>query len=948
MAREPVKRIGNISLIQPVASPVDSYVRPAERAPSGLHQLAEGLASVDVGLSSFMEKRRVKQEEDDKIRAEAAFNKNNAVGWEEAVRRGVVPANASPVFMESYKAAQGNLAGIQLREKFQGAYLNWEGRNSNDPTAFQGFLSDFIKENVQSDDPAVLKTLNEHVQTLWSEGHGKWLEESSRATVNSSLNTRAAIAGRSIDTANDEGLGNGNGTDYSGLWQTILKQREEGLKAGHRREDLDKEIVNTIAAKALEHSDPALLDLLDNMVPGDTVRLSDLPDYRDVKADTLAKLSSLARQQMVEQDARQAKIDKQRENAIQDGVARVLADDPGAEIPDEVLNEWARYDGMARKKLVEMRKALAEGRSLEDSDDIAKLHIQIREGASKDVVYKAFQDGLIRDPATLKDLLDRTDRYQKARQEGTGILTGQTAKRYLGMIKDRTADKGAGPLVPDFLGGAGAGLTDEGLQATQDFETMLMEWDEKNPQASMIDREKAVNEIGNIIVQRIDPAVTDSKDPNKYIGEQDLQKRNAQETMRPDGSQTPVPTEDEALGKTVEEGGDVFDPNSVTGKFYNSDKPPMLDRLPDEYQKYIQENLPEGMTEDEFNEMIWRKVQELKNGGVYNPKTGLVEPAEQGDIGPMNSEIGNLIDDAMVTTSDSQEESHILNLLGEAEGTDKGRGYDETLAYGALTGGPVELTKMTVNQVRELQRQMLAHPDNKWNSSAVGRYQIVGDALDTLIGTMKLSGDELFDKDLQDRMALQLLERRGLSKWRDGSMSDREFLGNLSDEWQSFGDSRRASSQQIIQALNRGQGAPMKGLTALVSSSKRGYQPDLENLQPRVKSGVSTLQEAWGKPLPIVSGFRDSERNRKAGGAKHSQHQHGNAVDIDVSSLSKDERLNLIRLASAQGFTGIGVYANSLHLDYGKRRSWGPSHGSESIPEWARATITDHLKGRTS
>jgi uncharacterized protein YcbK (DUF882 family) len=140
----------------------------------------------------------------------------------------------------------------------------------------------------------------------------------------------------------------------------------------------------------------------------------------------------------------------------------------------------------------------------------------------------------------------------------------------------------------------------------------------------------------------------------------------------------------------------------------------------------------------------------------------------------------------------------------------------------------------------------------------------------------------------------------------------------------------------------------MKGLMALVSSSKRGYQPDLENLQPRVKSGVATLQEAWGRPLPVVSGFRDPARNRKAGGAKHSQHQHGNAVDIDVSDLSKEERLNLIRLASSQGFTGIGVYANSIHLDYGKRRSWGPSHSSDSIPGWASAVISDHLKGRSS
>jgi hypothetical protein len=62
----------------------------------------------------------------------------------------------------------------------------------------------------------------------------------------------------------------------------------------------------------------------------------------------------------------------------------------------------------------------------------------------------------------------------------------------------------------------------------------------------------------------------------------------------------------------------------------------------------------------------------------------------------------------------------LLDLIGFTEGTDKGRGYNETLAYGALTGGPVDLVGMTLDQVDALQTRMLAHPDNRWNSSAAG------------------------------------------------------------------------------------------------------------------------------------------------------------------------------------------------------------------------------------
>ena len=66
----------------------------------------------------------------------------------------------------------------------------------------------------------------------------------------------------------------------------------------------------------------------------------------------------------------------------------------------------------------------------------------------------------------------------------------------------------------------------------------------------------------------------------------------------------------------------------------------------------------------------------------------------------------------------------MLDLTGKSGGTDKGRGYNETLAYGAYTGN-VNLVGMTLAQIDALQGKMLANPKNKWKSSALGRYQIV-------------------------------------------------------------------------------------------------------------------------------------------------------------------------------------------------------------------------------
>lgn len=106
-------------------------------------------------------------------------------------------------------------------------------------------------------------------------------------------------------------------------------------------------------------------------------------------------------------------------------------------------------------------------------------------------------------------------------------------------------------------------------------------------------------------------------------------------------------------------------------------------------------------------------------------------------------------------------------------------------------------------------------------------------------------------------------------------------------------------------------------------------------LQPRVTELLTGLESAYGQPLNVTSGYRSPEHNAAVGGAKGSQHMHGNAVDIDVSGMSTDERRTLIELAKAQGFTGVGIYDNSLHFDTGAERAWGPSYRRDSVPSWA-------------
>lgn len=777
MAREPIREISAPSAIQGVAQPVNSYVRPAEPAPSSLHALAEGMAEFDRGLGAFMEKRREKTDEADKIRAEALFNKNNSMGWAEAVRQGKVPAHASPVFMQSYKSAQGNLAGIQLRDKFTQEYLQWGGRNANDPAAFQTFLSDFVAQNVQADDPDVLRGLNPHVQALTSDAYATFSNESAKSVYGGAVTTRAALINRTVDAANSTGLDSGSGTDYGALWADIENQRREALAAGIRKEDLDRELVATLTTKAIELQDPAILDLLDRTLEGDTVALKDYPNYRDMRADAITKLETLGRQQMVDRDRTQEKRDKEREAELTVGATRLLASDPNAEIPEPLIKELEKYNPKARKELAEIRKSLGEAGVYEDPRRILELQREVAEGATREDILHAARIGQIRSPQTLTTLLDRAEKYQKARREGGGILTGQTARRFTKTFTERTGPSNDGLPILDAFGNSA--ITDEGLEAIQDFEAALMRWEDEHPGASLIEREEFTNKIGKLILERIDDGA-EASDPRKYVGEADMA-REAAAPKPPDAG------------------------NGTDGgrEFYGGDEPPLLDTLPQHYQRLIEERAADlEVTPEEYNRVLWKKARtSMHPAGQSDAPQGttdgdLVVPDEQGDIGP------------------------------------------------------------------------------------------------------------------------------DLENWG-------EELGGLID--------------RAVSTPRRAPEAP-RGLAALVPSSKRGRAPDLDNLKPELKAGIGALQEAWGRDLPIVSGFRDAKRNRKAGGAKRSQHMHGNAVDIDVSALSHDQRLDLIRLASQQGFTGIGVYPNSLHLDYGARRAWGPSYHAESVPQWAQVAIAEHLQ----
>lgn len=172
------------------------------------------------------------------------------------------------------------------------------------------------------------------------------------------------------------------------------------------------------------------------------------------------------------------------------------------------------------------------------------------------------------------------------------------------------------------------------------------------------------------------------------------------------------------------------------------------------------------------------------------------------------------------------------NFIAWLEGTAVGshpraKGYNTTLDYDRYTG-PQNLVGMTLNEVQALQRQMLAHPDNPHNSSAVGMYQIVGTTLRGLIREMGLTGNELFSAKLQDQMADRLIARRG----RDA--------GGLRSEWEGL---NRAGDADILAAYDADRGDREQSLAEAATRSAEAARERAATLREVVAVGEQQLEQ---------------------------------------------------------------------------------------------------------
>ncbi|MGO7374772.1 D-Ala-D-Ala carboxypeptidase family metallohydrolase [Rhizobium ruizarguesonis] len=103
------------------------------------------------------------------------------------------------------------------------------------------------------------------------------------------------------------------------------------------------------------------------------------------------------------------------------------------------------------------------------------------------------------------------------------------------------------------------------------------------------------------------------------------------------------------------------------------------------------------------------------------------------------------------------------------------------------------------------------------------------------------------------------------------------------------------------------------------------FKPDLLKV-------IKTVENHFGRPVIVTSGYRDEEHNRLVGGADESMHKSCEAADIQIDGVAKWDIAAYIRSLPDRGGVGTYCHTDSVHLDTGKTRDWNWGCGGKRAP----------------
>ncbi|MCJ2082760.1 hypothetical protein [Methylobacterium sp. J-090] len=219
----------------------------------------------------------------------------------------------------------------------------------------------------------------------------------------------------------------------------------------------------------------------------------------------------------------------------------------------------------------------------------------------------------------------------------------------------------------------------------------------------------------------------------------------------------------------------------------------------------------------------------------------------------------------------------VLDHIARSEGTANrpGGGYDTSLALGKFLPGGKEqnLTGKTLDEIDTLQTGMLNHPQNGFNSSAIGRYQVVRTTLRRMRRKLGLNGDDLYDEKLQDRIGAELARARGADPT------------GLKNEWASLVGDKNRRAVELMQRVPRGASTVPQDRPAPAQRERA----DGEGFAARQRAMRSFEQ---GEAVQGAESFAEAYKRRQAAADKQRIDFEGDGGKSLMAKASRSAMLN--------------------------------------------------------
>lgn len=501
--------LGQVQL-RPQASPVDTYVRPAAKAPGLGQQLAAALQEYQPQIKQFLAKREEKKSEEEtaSARRQALVDGIASIG---EVNEGKLHPDKSALWQKVYKDQQGRAWAVAKVAEARSAYDEGGFAAQKDGAGFDEFARKFVGDSLGPiTDPdlinGALPALDQELTRLTLSNQAATAANQKADYINSAAVEIDGLISNEVTASSAEG----RDFDPKAVWGSIdaLKNRAKGLGmlAG---EDINKLVVDSVVDHAERAADPTALDALKDQqwtdksgktIPGPFSNAYGRAKLRAARERIDARQVELSNQIYTLQERKK----KQDTDAVLSDVAVLVAS--GNAIPPDLKARLVQVGGAdalreLNSTITSQNSLITSERAVRDYDDAGTLHnvyARLLSGDEIDAQEQISLLGRIRDPNTVGRFYDDLKSVRDA--DGTNNFKKLRKVPGIRVVLDNigAASRGTGVL-------AGAFGTDPAvaLKVQQDLTQEVISYQKAHPEL-LEGGEEAVQRFNDHFLKRVD------------------------------------------------------------------------------------------------------------------------------------------------------------------------------------------------------------------------------------------------------------------------------------------------------------------------------------------------------------------------------------------------------------------------------------------------------------